>query len=81
MDWKHATLHDNAMLGALVGLSSGGSLAIALRAGAGMVAFGMALGLVTGFVGGMLLWLETADLPEDPIPPVRSGVADGEARR
>jgi len=36
-----------------------------------MVAFGATLGLFGGFVAGLLVWLETADLPEDPIPPVR----------
>jgi hypothetical protein len=38
-----------------------------------MVAFGAALGLLSGFVAGVLVWLETADLPDDPIPPVRPG--------
>ena len=59
------------MLGGLVGLLSGGTFATALGATGGLMAFGAALGLVAGLIAGMLVWLETADLPEDPIPPVQ----------
>lgn len=61
------------MLGGLVGVVSGASFAAALGAVGGLLAFGAGLGLVAGCVAGMLVWLETADLPEDRIPPVPRG--------
>ena len=66
-----ANLNRDTMLGGAVGMLSGATFAVALGADGGMVAFGGALGLCTGLVAGVLVWLETADLPEDRIPPVR----------
>jgi hypothetical protein len=68
---NRSSLNSDTMLGGSVGMLSGATFAIALGAEGGMVAFGATLGLLGGFVAGLLLWLETADLPEDPIPPVR----------
>ena len=64
-------LHRDTMLGGAVGMLSGTTFAVALGAAGGMVAFGAALGLFSGLVVGVLVWLETADLPEEAIPPVR----------
>jgi hypothetical protein len=68
---RPSDLNGDTMLGGFIGMLSGGTFAVALGAGVSMVAFGAALGLLSGFVAGVLVWLETADLPEDPIPPVR----------
>jgi len=68
---KPSDLNGDTMLGGFVGMLSGGTFTVALGAEGGMVAFGATLGLLGGFVAGMLVWLETADLPEEPIPPVR----------
>jgi hypothetical protein len=68
---KPSDLNGDTMLGGLVGVLSGGTFAVALGAEGGMLAFGAALGLLGGLVAGVLVWLETVDLPEDPIPPVR----------
>jgi hypothetical protein len=70
MQRNHATLEDDVLLGGLVGVLAGTCLAAWLGGVGGMLAFGATLGLVTGWVAGVLLWLETADLPEDPIPPM-----------
>jgi hypothetical protein len=35
------------------------------------IACGAALGAVTGFVCGLLIWVSAGDFPEAPIPPVR----------
>ena len=73
-----ARLQNQAALGASVGLACGGTFAIFLGASGPTVAFGAVLGIATGFVVGMLLWIGSADLPEDPIPPVRA--RNGERR-
>jgi hypothetical protein len=68
---KPSDLNRDTMLGGGVGMLSGATFAVALGADVGMVAFGGTLGLFSGLVAGVLIWLETADLPEDRIPPVR----------
>jgi hypothetical protein len=68
---KRSDLDTDTMLGGFVGVLSGATFAVALGAEGAMVAFGATLGLLGGFVAGLLVWLETADLPEDPIPPER----------
>jgi len=64
-------LNRDALLGGAVGMLSGTTFAVALGAEGGVLAFGATLGLCSGLVAGVLVWLETADLPEDRIPPVR----------
>lgn len=64
---SNASLTDDTLLGGLVGLLSAVTYATALGAGAGMTAFGAVLGLVAGCIGGTLVWLETAELPDEPI--------------
>jgi hypothetical protein len=72
------SLEDEALLGGLVGVLSGASFAAALGAAGGMLAFGASLGLAAGFVAGILVWLETAELPEEPIPPAPPGERDAQ---
>jgi hypothetical protein len=76
-----ASPHEQVLLGSSVGLACGGTLAILLGLPASLVAFGAALGIATGFVAGLLLWISTADLPEEPIPPVRGGDDHGTRKR
>ena len=75
LDWrmrrKPSNPNHDTMLGGAVGMLSGATFAVALGGEGGMVAFGATLGLLSGCVAGVLVWLETADLPEDPIPPER----------
>jgi outer membrane lipoprotein SlyB len=71
MRHRRVTLEDDTLLGGLVGVLAGATFATALGATGGMLAFGATLGLLAGFIAGMLVWLETAELAEDPIPPVR----------
>jgi len=67
-----ASLKSQVALGASVGFACGGTFAILLGASGPTVAFGGVLGIATGFVAGTLLWIGSADLPEEPIPPVRA---------
>ena len=76
-----ASPHEQVLLGSGVGLACGGTFAVLLGLPAGMVVFGAALGVATGFVTGLLLWISTADLPEEPIPPVRTGDDRGARKR
>jgi hypothetical protein len=76
-----ASLHKQVLLGSSVGLACGGTYAILLGFPAALVAFGAALGIASGFVAGLLLWIGTADLPEEPIPPVRAGDERGTRKR
>ena len=64
-------MHDYVLLGGGIGMACGGTFALLLGASGPMVAFGAVLGIATGFVSGLLLWIGSADLPEEPIPPVR----------
>jgi hypothetical protein len=72
-DSPSAHLIDQVLLGGSIGMASGGMLALLLGTTGPMVAFGAVLGIFTGLVAGLLLWIGSADLPEDPILPVHAG--------
>jgi hypothetical protein len=60
-------LHVQVGLGGGIGVACGTAV-VALVAGPGpLMAFGAVLGMSTGVVAGVLLWLGSADLPEEPI--------------
>lgn len=65
-----ATPHEDVMRGGMIGIAAGALFATLLGASGGLLAFGAALGLFTGFVTGLLVWLSTAEFPDAPIPPV-----------
>ena len=64
------SVHDQVLVGAGVGMACGGTFAILLGGTAPMVAFGAVLGIATGFVCGLLMWVGSAAFPEEPIPAV-----------
>lgn len=66
------SLGQEASVGACVGAIAGGLLAAAIDQSQMSVLLGvMGCGL-TGSLFGVLLWLGSASLPEEPIPPVRT---------
>ena len=66
-----ATLHQAVLQGGAVGAGAGALFANHLLADAVAIACGAALGAVTGFVCGLLIWVSAGDFPDAPIPPVR----------
>ena len=66
-----AALHQAVLEGGVVGAGAGALFAHHLLADAVAIACGAALGAVTGFVCGLLIWVSTGDSPGAPIPPVR----------
>jgi len=64
-------LHRAVLQGGAVGAGAGALFANHLLADAVAIACGAALGAVTGFVCGLLIWVSAGDFPDAPIPPVR----------
>ena len=58
-------VHDQVLFGAGVGMACGGAWAILLGGSGAMVAFGAVLGIATGFICGLLVWIASAALPAE----------------
>ena len=67
-------LDPNIQIGAAVGLVAGLCIASILGGAPWVLAFGAAVCALTGAILGLLLWLEVADFPAEPI--VRAGLSD-----
>src|SRR5262245_38320025 len=68
-------LDDRMQLGAALGLLAGACCNIALGGSGWEALFTTSLCGASGGIVGLLLWLASSELPEDPIPPVRTRAA------
>jgi len=66
------SLHQEVLRGGALGACAGALFASALSGDTVALLFGSALGGSGGLILGLLVWIGSADLPEAPIPPVRS---------
>lgn len=73
-----APMRTDIVRGALLGSAFGAAFALGLDAPGAGVVFAAALGCPTGAVTALMVWLGSAELPEDRIPPVRTRRANGE---
>lgn len=76
------TVYQEMHLGAGVGLTASLAYACAAGAPATVLSFAALVGYCAGTVIGLLLWIGSADFPEDPVvPPARGQERDVSARR
>jgi len=71
------TVYQEMHLGAGIGLTASLAYACAAGAPAAMLSFAALVGYCAGTVIGLLLWIGSAELPEDPVvPPARGQERD-----